>query len=69
MAEAYTVLKIDELSRVSDLKGLEKYYRVAIRTRLGTTLTVDVSEADFTPDRMKPILEKRAVEADKIKAL
>lgn len=69
MAEAYTVVKIDELSRVSDTKGLEKYYRVTIRSRLGTVLTVDVSEADFTPERMKPILQTRAVEADKIKAL
>lgn len=69
MAEAYTVLKIDQLTRVSEMKGLETYYRVTIRTRGRTVLTVDVSEADFPEERIKPILQQRAVAADKILAL
>jgi hypothetical protein len=69
MAEAYKVLKIDELTRVSDTTGIERYYRHTIKTRGGTVLTVDIDEAQFTPERAKPILEKRAIEADKILSL
>lgn len=65
----YRVLKIDELTRVSDLGGIEKYYRHTIRTRGGVVLTVDIDEDNFTPDKAGPILEKRAVEADKIMLL
>ncbi len=65
----YRVLKIDELSRISDTQGIERYYRHSIKTRGGTVLSVDISEADFTAEKAGPILEKRAIEADKILAL
>ncbi len=69
MAAEYKVLKIDELTRVSDERGIEHYYRHTIKTKGGVVLTVDVSEKDFTAEKAAPILEKRAVEADKILAL
>lgn len=69
MQKPYQVLKIDEMSRLSDVGGVEKYYRHQIKTRGGTVLTVDIDESDFTVERAGPILEKKAAEADKIKAL
>jgi len=69
MDKAYKVLKIDELSRVSETRGIEKYYRHQIKTKGGNILTVDISEEDFTPEKAAPILEAKAANADKIKAL
>lgn len=65
----YKVLKIDEMTKVSDMGAIEHYYRHTIRTRGGTILTVNISEKDFTADKAAPILEKKAIEADKILAL
>ncbi len=69
MADTYKVIRIDELVRPSDTRGFEKYYRHTIKTRGGTTLTVDIDPGDFSPDRVAPILNKKAIEADKILAL
>lgn len=69
MDRAYKVLKIDELTRVSDTGGVEHYYRHTINTRGGTVLTVDIDERNFTADKAAPLLEKRATEADKILSL
>ena len=69
MAEAYKVLRIDEMSRVSDGGGIEHYYRHTIKTRGVTSLTVDIDEKAFTAEKAAPILLKRATEADKILAL
>lgn len=67
--KAYKVLRIDELTRVSDTGAIEKYYRHQIKTKGGTVLTVDISEKDFTAEKAAPILEKKSTEADKILAL
>ena len=69
MGNAYKVIKIDELSRVSDAGGVERYYRHKIKTRGGTVLTVDIDEEDFTAEKAGPKLAAKATEADKIKAL
>lgn len=69
MANEYKVLKIDELSRVSDTQGIEHYYRHRIKTRGGVVLTVDIDEKDFTEEKAAPILLKKAIGADKILAL
>ena len=69
MAAEYKVLKIDELTRVSDTGGIEHYYKHQIKTKGGVVLTVDISQEDFTAEKAAPILLKRAVEADKILAL
>jgi len=65
----YRVLKIDEMSRLSDVGGVEKYYKHQIKTKGGVVLTVDVAEKDFTAERTAPILAKKAAEADSILAL
>ena len=69
MEKEYKVLKIDELTRMSDVKGIEKYYRHQIKTKGGVVLTVDIDEKDFTAEKAAPILLKKAQEADKILAL
>ena len=65
----YKVLKIDELTRLSDTGGVEHYYRHTIKTRGGTLLSVDISAEDFSVEKAAPILEKRAIDADRILAL
>ena len=69
MAEAFRVLKIDEMIRPGEMGGIEKYYRHTIKTRGGTVLTVDIDEGDFTPEKANPILTKRATQSDKVLAL
>lgn len=66
MPAEYKVLKIDELVRVAEVSGVEKYYRHTIRTKGGVVLTVDIDEADFTEEKAAPILLKKAAAADKI---
>jgi len=69
MATEYKVLKIDELTRVSETRGIEKYYRHQIKTKGGVILTVDIDEPDFTEEKAAPILLAKAKNADKIKSL
>lgn len=68
-AKLFAVLKIDELTKLSDTGGVEKFYRHQIKTKGGVVLTVDIDEKNFTPEKVAPELEKRATEADKILAL
>jgi len=69
MDKAYKVLKIDEMTRVGEVGGIEKFYRHQIKTQKGVILTVDVSEKDFTAEMAAPILLKKAQQADAILAL
>jgi len=69
MVAEYKVLSIDELTRISDEGGIERYYRHRIKTKGGVVLTVDIDEKNFTAEKAAPILLKRAQEADKILAL
>lgn len=69
MAAEYKVLSIDEMTRIADTGGIERYYRHTIKTKGGVTLTVDIDEKDFTAEKAAPILLKKAQEADKILAL
>ena len=69
MTTEYKVLKIDELTRVSETGGVEKYYRHQIRTKGKVILTVDIDEKDFTPEKAAEILTAKAANADKILAL
>jgi hypothetical protein len=68
-AAPYKVLKIDEMTRLSETGGVEKFYRHQLKTKGGVVLTVDIGEKDFTAEKAAPLLEKRATEADKILAL
>ncbi len=63
----YEVITIDELTRVGDTRGLEKYYRHRIKTAGGVVISVDIDEDDFTPEKAEPILKAAAENADKIK--
>ena len=66
MAANYKVLKIDEMSRIGEVGGIEHYYRHSIKTKGGVILTVDVTREDFTAEKAAPILDARAIEADKV---
>lgn len=69
MIAEYEVLRIDEMTRASDVKGIEHYYRCRIKTKGGVVLSIDIEEKDFSPEKSAPILLKEAQNADKIKAL
>lgn len=69
MAKAYEVLKIDELSRVDPVNGIVPYYRHTIMTKGGTRLRIDIDQEDFTPEKVAPILEAAAKNADAILTL
>ncbi len=66
MAKEFEVISIDELTRVSDTRGLERFSRIKARTKGGAVFTVDVDEPDTTPEKSAPILLKRAKELDAI---
>jgi len=69
MTNEYKVLSIDEMSRVGEMGGIERYYRHIIKTKGGVILTIDIDEKDFTAEKAAPILAKKATEADAILAL
>lgn len=69
MGTEYKVLSIDEMTRMSETKGVEHYYRHTIKTKGGVILTVDIDEKNFTAEKAAPILLKKAQEADKILGL
>ena len=69
MEKAYKVLKIDELTRIREAGGVEKYYRHQIKTKGGTILTVDIDESDMTEEKVASILTAKATLFDKIKSL
>lgn len=65
----YKVRKIDQLTRMTDMGEVERYYRHTIKTKGGVALQVDIEESDFTPEKATVILTKKAENADKILAL
>jgi len=69
MKEAYKVLRIDEMTRLADGGGVERYYRHQIKTAGGVVLTVDIDAGDFTPEKAGPVLAAAAANADGIKKL
>jgi len=66
MAAEYKVMNIDELTRLNETGGIERYYRHRIKTTGGLILTVDIAEENFTAALAAPILAARAKEADKV---
>jgi len=69
MGTEYKVLKIDELNRVAQGGGLEKYYKHQVKTKGGVIFTIDIAEKDFTPEKVAPIILAQAQDIDKILAL
>lgn len=68
MGKEYEVITIDELTRLADIGGIEKYRKVRMKTKGGVLQTVDLNEADFTEEKAIPILTAAAKKADAIKA-
>jgi len=66
MANEYTVLRIMEMVRPSDIRGVETFYRHTIKTKGGVVLNVDIDQKDFTPEKTAPLLAEAAKNADKI---
>ncbi len=66
MTADYKVLKISELVRPGEVSGVEKFYRHTIKTKGGVILSVEIAEADFTPEKSGPILLAAAKNADAI---
>ena len=64
MEKDYDVLKITELAKLSEVGGIEKYYRYQIKTKGGVVLTVDIDEKNTVNEKAAPILTKRAQEID-----
>jgi len=69
VAKPYKVLKIDEMSRMAETGGVEKFYRHQIKTNGGMVQTVDIDKEDFTPEKVAPILTAVAKNADAILSL
>lgn len=65
-ATPFKVLKIDEMTRLSDTGGLEKVYRHQIKTKGGVVLSVDIGKDDFVPDKAAVVLAAAAKNADAI---
>lgn len=66
MPNKYKVLKIDQLARVSDIKGVEPYYRVQFKTQGGTVLSIDIDAEDYTEEKSARIILTAAENSDKI---
>ena len=69
MVDEYKVISTDELTRLSDTRGVEQYYRLRIKTKGGVVITVEIDEKDFTPEKAGPVLLERAKNADQIMKL
>lgn len=67
--EPYVILKIDALTRLSDIGGVEKYYRIQYKTKGGVTDSANIEEKDYTEDKVDAALTKLAQKHDKILAL
>lgn len=64
----YTILTIDQLTRVGDV-GTERYYRVRFKTKGGVTDYVDFGEKDYTEEKISKTLTALAEKHDRILAL
>lgn len=69
MGKNYTVQRISPITKIGPTGDLEHYQRIDGLTAGGTRFTIDVRDVDATPERVAPILEKRAHELDAIKNL
>ena len=66
MGSEFKVLRIDELSRLSETGQIERYYRHQVKTKGGVILTIDIDEKNFTAAKVAPIIQEKVAEADKI---
>ena len=67
MTNEYTVLDINERTRINELNRPERYYQVRARTAKGTLFTVSLTEAQIEPKAAQAVLAARAKQLDAIK--
>jgi len=66
MEKAYTIMWIDQLTRVGEMGAIEHYNRVRFKTKGGLIRTMDIEEKDLTEEKVKAVLTKEAEKLDKI---
>jgi len=66
MKEEYKVLKIDELTRPDEVRGITQVYRVTAKSKGGTVFTVEVDDPDPTNEKVAPVLSDKAQRLDAI---
>lgn len=69
MGAEYKVLKITQMTRPSEVAGIEKFYRIQYKTKGGVVDVVDIDEKDYTEEKVTATLTKLAQKHDKILAL
>jgi len=65
----YKVIDSTEMTGIDKEKGVYKFRRYTLRTRLGSVITVDLNREDWTAERASAIFLKAAQEEDKIRSL
>jgi len=67
--KAYEVLRVDEMTRVAELGGIEHYYRHIVKAKGGSVFTVDIDDKTYWDEKAGPILLKKAQIADRALSL
>lgn len=66
MSGKYQVLAIDEMTRPNPAGGVKHTYRYRILTGSGVRFSVELDDPDPTAEKVKPVLEAKAAEFDKM---
>lgn len=69
MAELYHDVDIVERTEITREGKILKVYRISALTKSGVGFTMDVSEADFSKEKVDKLLAKEAQKIESIKAL
>jgi len=69
MAELYHDVDIVERTEITREGRMQKVYRIAALTKSDVRFTMDVSEADFSKEKVDKLLAKEAQKIESIKAL
>jgi hypothetical protein len=69
MAELYHDVDIVERTEITREGRMQKIYRIAALTKSNVRFTMDVSEADFSKEKVDKLLAKEAQKIESIKAL
>ena len=69
MAKLYTVEEIVEMTNITQRGTFQKQYRVTARSKSGIVFSLDISEPDFTQEKVDQLLSAKAELLDKVKQL
>ena len=64
MAAKYKVLESRQIQTLGPTGAAVSQYRVWIQTERGSTGAADIDAADWTADKLKPILDRFATDLD-----